>query len=98
MSLQGYTADLHIHSGPVPLRRTEMDPGGFCPCPGLVWMFAITDHNISQPTLLLHGCPGPGWCRGNCRPEEIHLVCLLASPEVAMDFGDELRKHFAGSA
>ena len=60
-------------------------------------VLAITDHNtVANLPSFCTDVPRGLWVVPGVElqtREEIHLVCLFASLEAAMDFGDELRKH-----
>lgn len=99
MSLQGFAADLHIHSALSPCAEREMDPPRvFARALELgLDIMAITDHNaVANLPAFCADAPRGLWVVPGVEfqtREEIHLVCLFGELAAAMDFGDTIRKH-----
>ncbi len=95
-----YYCDLHIHSCLSPCADDDMTPGNICGMAALngLQIVALTDHNTTgNCAAFLGAAKGYGLIAVPgmelTTAEDIHLVCLFATLEQALAFGDFVKDH-----
>lgn len=98
--MQGYYYDLHIHSCLSPCAEDDMTPANIAGMGALCGLnlMALTDHNTTGnlraffDACKTHGIVPVGGMELTTA-EEIHIICLFATLEAALEFGEEVYQH-----